>query len=193
MDIVEIVGYKRTHFGKKEAKKIRKASNVPCIIYNGKETVHFFTPMALFKELVYTPNAYFVDLNLEGKSYRCVLKEIQFHPVSEMIMHVDFLEISDHKKVKMEIPVVFKGNAPGIAEGGMLAKKLRKLQVKAYPKDMPKSIEVDISSLELGKTVKVKEVKTENYEILNVPLVPIAMIEKILSIDFECKSQVMSR
>lgn len=177
MDKVEIVGYKRTHFGKKEAKKLRKESYAPCILYNGKETVHFYAPMALFQELVYTPNAYFVDLNIEGKHYSCVLQDIQFHPVSEMILHADFLEISDDKPVRMDIPVVFTGNSPGIAKGGMLAKKLRKLLVKALPKDMPKTIEVDISSLELGKTVKVKEVTATGFEILNPPLVPIAMVE----------------
>ena len=129
------------------------------------------------RDLVYTSKAYFVDLNIEGKIYRSILQEIQFHPVSEMILHVDFLQISDQKKIKMTIPISFVGNSIGVAKGGILAKKQRNLRVFAYPKDMPSFVEVDITPLDLGQIIRINQIKTDNYTILALPNAPIASIE----------------
>jgi len=177
MKTVEIIGFKRANLGKKESKDLRAAGSVPCVIYGGKSQVHFHAPMILFRDLVYTPNAAFVHLNIEGQEFKAILQDIQFHPVNEMILHADFLELNENSPVKLDIPVKFLGVAPGVQKGGKLVSKLRKLTVKALPSEMPEFIEVDISKLELGKTVKVGELGEAKYNILNSPLVSIASVE----------------
>ena len=177
MKAIEIIGYNRANLGKQAAKKLRKEANAPCVLYGGKEQVHFYTPMALLRDLVYTPDAYFVHLDIEGQAYRCILQDIQFHPVSEMILHVDFLQIAENKPIKMQIPIQITGKAPGVTQGGLLAKKLSKLSVLAYPKDMPAYIEVDISALDLGQMVRVREIKTKDYTLLAGPSIPVVSVE----------------
>ena len=177
MKSLEIIGYERANLGKTESKRLRSEGQVPCVLYGGKEQVHFSSPMILFRDLVYTPNAHFVDLNVEGREFKCVLQDIQFHPVSEMILHADFLELSEGKPVKMDIPVKTKGSAPGVQNGGKLVMKQRKLVVKALPKDMPDFIELDISKLTLGKSAKVGEIPQEGFEIQNSPLVSVCTVE----------------
>jgi large subunit ribosomal protein L25 len=176
MKTLEIIGYKRANLGKSESKKLREEGNVPCVIYGGDEQVHFYAPMILFRPLVYSPEIYFVELNIEGKIYKCILQDIQFHPVSEMILHVDFMELHDDKPIKMQVPVKFFGDSPGIRAGGKLMVNTRTLLVKALPKDMPESISLDISEITLGQTIKVKEVETDNFEIQNSPQVSIASV-----------------
>lgn len=173
----EIIGYKRASLGKQEAKRLRQKAYTPGVLYGGKEQVHFYTPMSLLRDLVYTPDAHFVLLNIEGKEYLCILQDIQFHPVSEMIMHVDFLQVFDSKAIKMPIPIQLTGRAPGVVEGGKLVKKLRKLSVLAYPSSMPAYIEVDVSTLGLGQMVRVKDLKTPHYTILSTPGIPIVSVE----------------
>ena len=134
MKTVEIIGYKRANLGKAEAKRLRAEGNVPCVIYGGEEQVHFSAPMILFRELVYTDEAHFVHLNVEGKEYQAILQDIQFHPVSEVILHADFLQIFEGKHVKMNIPVHFEGVSPGVTKGGTLIKKRRHLSILALPK-----------------------------------------------------------
>jgi len=177
MKTVEIIGFKRANLGKKESKDLRAAGSVPCVIYGGKSQVHFHAPMILFRDLVYTPNAAFVHLNIEGQEFKAILQDIQFHPVNEMILHADFLELNENSPVKLDIPVKFLGVAPGVQKDGKLVSKMRKLTVKALPSEMPEFIEVDISKLELGKTVKVGELGEAKYNILNSPLVSIASVE----------------
>ena len=177
MKTIEIIGYQRANLGKQEAKRLRREANAPCVLYGGQEQVHFYTPMALLRDLVYTPNAHFVDLTIGGNAYACILQDIQFHPVSEMILHVDFLQIFDNKQIKMQIPTVLTGQAPGVTKGGMLTKKMKKLPVLAYPKDMPAHIQVDVSTLELGKMVRVRDIKTVNYTILASPGIPVVSVE----------------
>jgi large subunit ribosomal protein L25 len=177
MKTVEIIGFKRANLGKSEAKRIREEGNVPCVLYGGKEQIHFHAPMILFKDVVYTPEARYIELNIEGDVHRAILQDIQFHPVSEIILHADFLEMFDDKPVKMSIPVRAVGTAPGVQKGGRLIMKLPHIDVKALPADMPEYIDVDVSQLELGKTVKVKSLTADKYEILTSPLVSIASVE----------------
>ena len=177
MKNVEIIGFKRANLGKKESKDLRLEGNVPCVMYGGKEQIHFYAPMILFRDLVYTGDAHMVDLNIEGTTYNCILQDIQFHPVSETILHADFLQLFDKRAVKMDIPVRFEGTAPGVIAGGKMITKLRKITVKALPADMPDYISVDISKLALGKSVKVSEITPGNYEILNNPANSIATVE----------------
>ena len=176
MKTIEIIGYKRANLGKNESKKLRDEGNVPSVVYGGKKQIHFHSPMILFRDLVYTPGANFVKLNIEGEIKNAILQDIQFHPVSEIILHADFLELSENKKIKMEIPVKFLGNSPGVLQGGKILTRIRKLSILAYPKNMPEFIEIDISHLELGKSVKVEDILSEQYEILNSPLVSVVSV-----------------
>ncbi|MDO1447787.1 50S ribosomal protein L25/general stress protein Ctc [Rhodocytophaga aerolata] len=177
MKTLEIIGYKRANLGKKASNDLRLDGYAPCVLYGGKDQVHFYTPMILFKELLYTPNVYQVALNIEGEQYKAVLQDAQFHPVNEVILHVDFLELQDDKPVKMEVPIQFTGVAPGVQKGGKLVSKLRKLAIKALPNDIPDYITVDISNLDLGKSIKTGEIKPENYTVLSNPNTPIATVE----------------
>lgn len=177
MRTVEIIGYKRANLGKAEAKRLRAESYVPCVLYGGKEQIHFYSPMILFRDLVYTPEAAFVKLNIEGDEYSAIMQDFQFHPVNEIILHIDFLELSEDKYIKMDIPVKLTGTAPGVIQGGKLVSKLRSVKIKALPKDMPDTIQLDVSSLDLGKSIKVASIEAKNFEILNNPRVTVATVE----------------
>ena len=176
METIEIIGYKRANLGKRNSNKLREEGNVPCVVYGGDEQIHFHAPMILFRDLVYTPGANFVKLNIEGLEIDAILQDIQFHPVSEIILHADFLQLKDEKKIKMEIPVKIIGDSPGVQQGGKILMRIRKLSLMAYPKNMPQFVEVDISNLELGKSIKVEELLTEEYDILNSPVVSVVSV-----------------
>ena len=178
MKTVEIIGYKRANLGKTEAKRLREEGMVPCVVYGGEKQIHFYAPMILFRELVYTDEAHFAMLTIEGEPepFEAILQDIQFHPVSEIIMHADFLQLFRGTPIKMSIPIRTTGTAPGIQQGGKLIRKIKFLSVRALPKNMPEYIEVDVSGLDLGKSVKVGELETGEYEILNSPLVTLAGI-----------------
>ncbi|PTB97517.1 50S ribosomal protein L25, partial [Marivirga lumbricoides] len=129
------------------------------------------------RPLVYTAEAHFVNLNIEGEEYKAILQDISFHPVNELILHADFLELHKGKAIKMNIPVHLTGTAPGVTKGGTLIHKRRSLTLKALPKDMPEFVEVDISHLDFGKAVKVETVKLDNIEVLDTPAASIAVVE----------------
>lgn len=176
MNTLDIKGYKRENTGKQNSKRLRFDAKVPCVLYGGKERIHFYVPMAYLKNLIYTPNVYFVNIEIGEKTYKTILQDIQFHPVSELVLHMDFLEVFDDKKIKVMIPIVFKGQAPGVIKGGLLTKSIRKLQIKGLPKDIPNKIPVDVSNLDLGNTAKIRDIKTENYEITMSQQMPVAAV-----------------
>ena len=176
METIEIIGYNRANLGKKNSKKLREEGNVPCVVYGGNEQIHFHSPMILFRDLVYTPGANFVKLNIEGVEKDAILQDIQFHPVSEVILHADFLELQENKKIRMDIPVKIIGDSPGVQQGGKILIRIRKLSLMAYPKNMPSFVEVDISELQLGKSVSVEELLNDQYDILNSPLVSVVSV-----------------
>ena len=176
METIEIIGYNRANLGKKNSKKLREEGNVPCVVYGGNEQIHFHSPMILFRDLVYTPGANFVKLNIEGVEKDAILQDIQFHPVSEVILHADFLELQENKKIRMDIPVKIIGDSPGVQQGGKILIRIRKLSLMAYPKNMPSFVEVDISELQLGKSVSVETLLNDQYEILNSPLVSVVSV-----------------
>jgi len=177
MKTIEIIGYRRANLGKTEAQKIREEGNVPCVLYGGKEQVHFYAPVILFRDLIYTNEAHFVHLNIEGEECQAIMQEVQFHPVSENILHVDFLRISEDRKIKMDIPTRLVGQSPGVAKGGALVRKRASLKVYAFPKDMPDHVDVDCSSLDFHHSVKVGDVKVENLEFLDPKQASIAVVE----------------
>lgn len=177
MKTVEIIGYKRANLGKVDAQKIREEGSVPCVLYGAGEQVHFFSPTILFREIVYTNEAHFVHLNIEGEECDAILQETQFHPVSEILMHADFLRISSDKKVKMSIPIRLFGQAPGVTKGGTLVRKRDSLKVNAFPKDMPDHIDVDVSTLDFHHAIKVKDITIEGLEFTDPVQAPIAVVE----------------
>ncbi len=176
MKTIDLIGYWREP-GAKTAKKLRKEGNVPCVMYGKGANYHFYVPIILFRELVYTPEVCFVNMDIEGEEHLCILQDTSFHPVSDLIIHADFLELQDDKEVKMEIPVHYTGTSIGVAKGGKLVPKLRKVKVKGLPANLPDFIEVDVTELDLGKSVKVATLKPEGFAVLNLDVVTIATIE----------------
>ena len=176
MRTVEVVGFERKDLGTKYAKALRAEGNVPCVLYGADDHVHFHTPMYLFKELAYTPEAAFVKLNVDGKEVEAILQDIQFHPVSEMILCADFLKLERGTPITMNIPVETTGRSNGEEAGGVLYLKNKTLRVKALPKNMPEKIVVDVTALDLGKSFQVKEVETKDFEILTNENVSVAVV-----------------
>lgn len=177
MQKLEIVGYQRANLGRTESQAIRAEGNVPCVLYGGTEQVHFYAPAILFRDLLYTPNVYEVLLNIEGTEYRAVLQETQFHPVSDALLHADFLEVNDSKPVKVAVPVRLIGTAPGVQKGGKLVTRVRKLRVRGTVNNIPDFIDVDVSGLDLGKSVRVNQIPVGNIEMLEQASNPVASIE----------------
>jgi large subunit ribosomal protein L25 len=177
MKTIEIIGYRRANLGKTDSQKIREEGNVPCVLYGGNDQIHFYSPVILFRDIVYTNEAHFVHLNIEGEECQAIMQEIQFHPVSEIILHVDFLRITDARKIKMDIPVRLVGQAPGVAKGGALVRKRASLKIYGFAKDMPDHIDVDCSSLDFHHAVKVGDMKIANLEFLDPKMAAIASVE----------------
>lgn len=177
MNYIEIIGYKRANLGKQDSKRLREDGNVPCVLYGGEKQIHFHAPMILFRDLVYTKDAHFVSLNIEGEEFQAVLQDIQFHPVSEIIVHADFLQLFEGKPVKMDIPVKLVGVSESVVAGGILVHKRRTLSVLALPKNMPSHIDVDITDLVFHHSIKVGDVEIEDAEILDTPIASIAVVE----------------
>ncbi len=167
MKTVSMSGSRRENVGKKDAKALRNMGKVPCVIYGGKEQIHFAVAAPEFRHLVYTPEIAFVDLNIDGKSFKAILQDIQFHPVTDNIYHADFVELADDKAIVMGVPVKTQGLAIGVAKGGKLMTKLPKLKVKALPEFMPEIITVDVTKLKIGFGVKVRDIQVPNAELLD--------------------------
>jgi len=177
MKTVEIIGYKRANLGKSDSQRLREEGNVPCVLYGGGDQVHFYSPMILFRDLVYTNEAHFVHLNIEGEECQAILQDIQFHPINEIILHADFLRISEERKIKMKIPTRLVGQSPGVLKGGTLVRKKDSLNVMAYPKDMPDHIDVDVSTLDFHHAVKVSDVAYPGIEFIEAKAAPVAVVE----------------
>ncbi len=163
MKSITIKGSKRESVGKVSTKALRNAGMVPCVIYGGDNPVHFSAEEKAFKKLVYTPNVYTASLDVDGKKIAAILQDIQFHPVSDKILHVDFYQLIDDKEITMNIPVKLIGTSPGVLNGGSLRFTNRKLRVKALPANLPDAVIADISSLKIGSKLVVTSLETKNY------------------------------
>jgi large subunit ribosomal protein L25 len=176
MKTITIEGQLRTETGKKATRQLRSEEKVPGVIYGGATEINFVAPAKAFKALVYTPEFQLAEVKIDGKAYRCILKDLQFNKVTDVLTHVDLLELVDDKKVIATLPLHLTGAPIGVKEGGKLVTKIKSLKVKTLPKYLKSSIELDISNLNLNENVRVEDVKADNMEILNSPRIPIASI-----------------
>ena len=167
MKSITIKGSERENVGKKATKAVRDAGMVPCVIYGGNQPVHFVADERAFKDLVYTPNAHTVVVELNGTSYNVIMQDIQFHPVSDKILHIDFFQLSDDKEIIMEVPVKITGTSPGVLLGGVLRLNQRRLKDKALPKNLPDFVEASISELQMGNKLYVTKLETNNFKLMH--------------------------
>lgn len=168
MKSITIKGSERESVGKKASKALRNAGKVPCVVYGGEKPIHFAADELAFKDLVYTPNAHTVVVDMEGgKKVKAVMQDIQFHPVTDNIIHIDFYQLFDDKELTMEIPVRLQGSSPGVRNGGRLLFRKRKLAIKALPEDLPDFFDVDISTLKIGDNILVESLLNDDFTILH--------------------------
>src|SRR5258707_10321734 len=165
-----------TKIRKHATRQLRSEEKVPGVIYGGAKEVNFSAPLTSFKTLVYTPDFQLAEIKVDGQAYKCILKDLQFDKVSDTLIHADFLELVEDRKVVATIPIKFTGAAKGVKDGGKLITKMKVLKIKTLPKYLKENIEVDLTELELNGNVRVEDVKADNYEILNSPRIPIASI-----------------
>ena len=178
MKSVEIQGNVRTEVGSKYAKAERKAGNVPCVVYGGEAPIHFSAPTLAFRGLVYTAEAKTAKITVGDATVEAVIQDIQFHPVTDQLMHIDFIQLVDGKAVTMNIPVVLHGQARGVLNGGKLKTILRQLSVRAIPGQFPERIDLNIADLRIGKSIRVSDVTPEGFEILNADTAVIVTVKK---------------
>lgn len=169
MKSLTIKGTKRVGLTKQELKKLRADGNVPCVLYGGKENVHFCTEALKLRDLVYSPNVYTVNLDVDGEQHQAVMQDIQFHPVTDKILHIDFLLLQNNKPVSIAVPVSIIGSAEGVKQGGKLIQKMRKMQISALPANLPDAIEIDVTTLGIGQAVKVSNIQRDNITLLDSP------------------------
>ncbi len=176
MKTITIEGQLRTEFGKSATRRLRSEGHVPAVIYGGAKEINFSAPAAAFRNIVYTADFMLTDVNVDGQTYNCVLKDLQFDKVTDRLIHVDFLELVPGKKVIVNIPLNFTGTPAGVKEGGKLVLKLKTLKVKTAPEHLKENIEVDLSELRVNDNIRVQDVAAENMEVLNSPRIPVASV-----------------
>ena len=167
MKSITIQGQKRESVGKKSTKALRDAELVPCVVYGGAETLNFSAEERAFKGLVYTPEAHTVSIEVDGQTIPAVLQDIQFHPITDKILHADFYQLADDKPVVMEVPVRITGRAKGVVSGGAMRQTYRKLKIKALPANLPDEIVVDVTPLKIGNKLYVGDIKTSNFTFMH--------------------------
>ncbi|MCX2495059.1 50S ribosomal protein L25/general stress protein Ctc [Pedobacter sp. PF22-3] len=178
MKTIAISGSPRENVGKRDAKELRYEGKVPAVLYGGKEQQHLAVVIADLRDVIYTPEVNFVEIDVNGAKTKAIVKDTQYHPLTDVLMHIDFLQLFDEKEIVMEIPVKLTGTSPGVKMGGKLIQKLRKLRVKALPADMPQNVEVSLEKLEVGSLFRVRDLKGDKYVITNTPedtIVSVAM------------------
>ena len=176
MKSITIKGSQRESVGKVATKALRNAGQVPCVIYGGDKPVHFSAEEIAFKNLVYTPNVYTATIELGDEKFAAILQDIQFHPVTDKILHIDFYQLFEDKEISMNIPVKLTGSSKGVMIGGALRHNMRKLRVKAIPANLPDVIEADITELEIGNKLIVRTLKNDNYTILHPETTVVAQV-----------------
>jgi large subunit ribosomal protein L25 len=176
MKSVQLSGSLRANVGKVNAKAVREKGNVPCVIYGGKEQIHFEADIRAFKPVIFTPNAHIVEIDLDGKVYKTVLQEAQYHKINDKLIHADFLEIQEGKPVTANIPIVITGQSEGVKKGGKLVLKMRKLKVRGIAATLPDTISIDITKLDIGDSVAVGDIVVEGATLLNAKNVSVVSV-----------------
>jgi large subunit ribosomal protein L25 len=177
METIAIQGNVRQELGKKATKALRREALVPCELYGGNENIHFSASKRDLKDIIYTPNFYKAGIQVDGKTYEAIIKHIQFHPVTDEVLHIDFQELVAGTVLRTEVPVRPVGVAAGVKVGGKLLVNVRKLKVKTTPENLIDKIEIDVSKLRLGQSFKVRDIKDTGMEIINAKSIPIAAVE----------------
>ncbi|HYQ56815.1 MAG TPA: 50S ribosomal protein L25/general stress protein Ctc [Draconibacterium sp.] len=167
MKSVVVKGELRTSVGKKDSKRLRQEEKAPAVLYGGEEPIHFSVSFAELRHLIYTPHVYLIDLDIEGTVYKAIMQDIQWHPIDEMVLHVDFLAIQEDKPIKIDVPVKVEGFAKGLKKGGKLNTTLRRLKVKALASNLPDEITVDVANLDIAQSIKVADLSIDGIEILD--------------------------
>lgn len=176
MKTVQLSGSARTNVGKVDAKELRAKGHVPCVIYGGNEQIHFHADERAFKPVIYTPNAHIVEINLDGKVYKTVLQEAQYHRINDKLIHADFLQIVDGKPVTVNIPVKLVGQSEGVKKGGKLVLKLRKLKARGIAQELPDSIDLNIDKLDIGNSIAVGDISIPGVTLLNAKNVSVVAV-----------------
>ena len=166
---VSMSGSLRENVGKKDAKSLRKEEMVPCVLYGGEDQIHFATAEVNFKQILFTPETFLIDIEVNGKTYTSILQDIQYHPVSDRVLHADFLLVKENNEVTVMVPVKTQGTAPGVIRGGKMKIRLSKLKVKGLAKHLPECVTIDISKLNVGHSVKVRDMKLDNITMMDSP------------------------
>jgi large subunit ribosomal protein L25 len=169
MKSYKISGSVRKDLGKKGSKNLRKDEKVPCVMYGGDEVIHFESHINNFIHIVYTPDVYLVELDLDGKQYKAIMQDIQFHPVTDKIIHIDFKQVFDNQPAVVNLPIELNGSAAGILAGGKLRQRRRSLKAKGLVKDMPDKLVIDITNVDVGDVIKIQDLSYENLELLDPP------------------------
>ena len=178
METIAIAGQSRAGLGKKPSKDLRNDGRIPCVLYGGQDVVHFSVTLNDVKNLIYTPDFRVANLTVDGINFRCIVKDYQLHPLTSNLTHIDFLSLVDGQKVKLEVPVRTKGVSPGVKLGGKLQQKLRRVKVKTLPEEMVTELFIDISPLDLGQSLRVRDIQVPaGIELLNSPSIPVVTIE----------------
>ena len=181
MKSVSINGIARVDLGKKFAKQLRKEENVPCVIYGGSEDpIHFYAHVNEFRKIVYTPNVYLIDVIIGENTFPVIMGDIQFHPVTDKVLHIDFLRIFENQNVKINIPINITGNSIGVRNGGRLTLNMRRLLIEGLSKDLPETIDIDITALRIGHSIRVSDLSLDNINVLNNPQDVIVAVSRIL-------------
>jgi large subunit ribosomal protein L25 len=168
MKSLSINGTKRAAQTKQETKQLRAQGMVPCVLYGGTEQIHFSAPALSFKSLVYSPEVYTVDLNIDGQQYKAIMQDLQFHSVNDRLIHIDFLQINENKPVVIDIPVKLTGSAKGVKLGGVLLNKMRKLKISAMADKLPDNVTIAVDDLDIGDAVRVRDMKVKGVEFLDL-------------------------
>jgi len=167
MKSVSLNGIARVDLGKKFSKKFRKNGDVPCVIYSkGKDPLHICVKNNELRKIIYNPNIFILNINVDGQNYNTIIRDAQFHPLNDNILHIDFLELSENKLVSLEIPVQLSGNSIGVRNGGRLNLVMRKLLIQSFPKNLPDTINIDITNLRIGNSIRIEELEKENYNFI---------------------------
>ena len=176
MESIALKAFSRKETGKKSSKAIRVQENIPCVLYGGKENINFFAAESDFQHLIFTPHVFIANIDIDGNNHHAIIKELQFHPATDKLLHADFYEISDNKPITADIPVKLIGSSQGVREGGKLSVDKRKLKVKGLSKDIPAEIEINITELGIGKSIRAGEIQAEKFEIVLPKETPIVSV-----------------